>query len=107
MRSRRTLVLIITGALAIPLTSAQADVSSAKYHANQTTYGNPATSTVKPPPDGYELFFLETVGRHGSRSMTDTRAEKRAMAVWSAASRKGLLTTRGKRFDNDLREFQQ
>lgn len=88
--------------------TAQADlVSNAGFYANQTPYGDPATTSVLKPPAGYELFFVETVARHGARSMTDTVAEKRVLKVWNGASRRGALTTRGKKFDNDLRAFQK
>ncbi|AWB92662.1 histidine-type phosphatase [Aeromicrobium chenweiae] len=107
MRFRRLLVPLTVLAVGLPLASATADVSNARYYSNQTTYGNPASTKIVAPPAGYDMFFLETVGRHGSRAMTNSKAEKRALAVWSKASRKGKLTTRGKRFDNDLRAFQK
>lgn len=108
MRTRRRLLALTVAmtALAVPLSSARADVSNAKFYANQTPYGNPASSQVKAAPSGYDLFFLETVGRHGSRSMTNTDGEKRALAIWTTASRRGLLTTRGRQFAADLRSFQ-
>ncbi|QGG41808.1 histidine-type phosphatase [Aeromicrobium yanjiei] len=105
MRSWRLLVLLTGLAVALPATSVAADVSNARYYSNQTTYGNPASAKTVAPPSGYEMFFLETVARHGSRAMTNPNAEKRALSVWSTASRRGQLTTRGKRFDNDLRAF--
>lgn len=107
MRSRRLLVLLTGLAVGLPLTSASADVSNDRYYSNQTTYGNPASARTQAPPTGYDLFFLETVARHGSRAMTNPNAEKRALSVWSKASRQGRLTTRGKKFDNDLRAFQK
>lgn len=89
-------------------TTAQADlVSNDRFYANQTPYGDPAATAVLNPPTGYELFFVETIARHGARSLTDTVAEKRVLKVWKGASRRSALTTRGKRFDNDLRAFQK
>ncbi|MFI5428245.1 hypothetical protein [Aeromicrobium sp. UC242_57] len=107
----RTITHGLTAALAslALLTSAvQADAASSnRYYANQTPYGDPASTPVLSPPDGYQLFFLETVARHGARSQTDTAAEKRVLSVWKKASKKRALTSRGKRFDNDLRAFQK
>ncbi|KRC64034.1 hypothetical protein ASE12_04225 [Aeromicrobium sp. Root236] len=92
--------------LAALIGPAEADiVSNAHYYANQTPYGDPATTSVKAPPAGYELVFLENVGRHGSRSQTTADSENRALAVWNAAARQGKLTTPGKLFDDDLRKF--
>ena len=82
--------------LAALIGPAQADiVSNAHYYANQTPYGDPATTSIKTPPTGYELVFLENVGRHGSRSQTSTDSEKRALAVWNAAARQGKLMAVG------------
>jgi hypothetical protein len=81
-------------------------VSDDHAYANQTTYGDPATTPIRKPPPGYELVFLENVGRHGSRSQTGDDGEKRARAVWSAAARSGQLTSLGERFDDDLDAFQ-
>lgn len=109
MRSSRSVTLLaIVAALSLPLTGARADiVSNDRYYANQTPYGDPAGTSIVVPPAGYELFFVQNVGRHGARSLTSTRTEKRALAVWRAASRAGALTTRGKRFDDQLRTFQR
>lgn len=93
--------------LAALLGPAQADIVSDDHsYANQTPYGDPATTSIRTPPPGYELVFLETVARHGSRSQTTNDGEQRALAVWSAAAKKGQLTTAGKLFDDDLKKFQ-
>lgn len=93
--------------LAGTMAGARADIVSDDHHyANQTPYGDPASTSIRTPPSGYELMFLETVARHGSRSQTSNDGEQRALAVWSAASRKGALTTAGKLFDDDLKAFQ-
>nr|MCW2728077.1 hypothetical protein [Aeromicrobium sp.] len=110
MRTRRsiTLLTVAVAAMSLPLAGARADiVSNDRYYANQTPYGDPAGTAIVAPPAGYELFFVENVGRHGARSLTSTGTEKRALAVWKAASRKGALTTRGQKFDNQLRTFQR
>ncbi|MCW2830725.1 MAG: hypothetical protein JWP31_1417 [Aeromicrobium sp.] len=107
MRSRgTTTVLAAILAVTALAASAQADlVSNAHYYANQTPYGDPASTVVRTPPAGYELLFLETVARHGSRTLTSSGAEDRADAVWRTASSSGQLTTRGRQFDDDLHAF--
>jgi hypothetical protein len=103
---------LAAGSLAIvcvvgTMVGAQADiVSDDHYYANQTPYGDPATTSIKTPPPGYDLIFLENVARHGSRSQTNNDGEQRALAVWSSAAKKGQLTTAGKLFDDDLKKFQ-
>lgn len=100
------IISIIVSLLAL-IGPAQADiVSDDHYYANQTPYGDPAATSIRTPPAGYELVFLENVGRHGSRSQTSNDSEQRALAVWSAAAKKGQLTTNGKLFDDDLKKFQ-
>lgn len=110
MRSRRTLTLltVVVTALTLSLSGSHADiVSNDRFYANQTPYGNPASTSIVAPPPGYEIFFLQNVGRHGARSLTSNAAEKRALAVWRGAARKGALTTRGKKFDDQIRTFQR
>jgi hypothetical protein len=98
-----TLIVAILSSLA---SSAQADDSNdPRHYTNQLPYGNAATSQIKAPPAGYQVFFLETLGRHGSRTLTDSGQETRALSVWTAASKKGALTTRGQHFDNDVKAF--
>jgi hypothetical protein len=107
MRTRRTATLLTTAlvALALPLSSAHADGD--RGYANQTPYGDPVSTPIVAPPAGYDLFFVENVGRHGARSLTSSAAEKRALSVWKGASRRGALTARGKRLDNQIRAFQR
>ncbi len=111
MRSRRTAALATVTALVavtLPLSGATAETSpDYRYYANQTPYGDPATTPVVAPPAGYDLFFVENVGRHGSRSLTSSGAEKRALAVWRGAERRGALTTRGRTLDDRIRTFQR
>ncbi len=86
---------------------AQAEVSDAKHYTNQTPYGDPASSPiVKPADDNFKMFFIETIGRHGSRSLTSTSAETRALNLWYAAKKKNALTSNGKYFYGDLKAFQ-
>lgn len=103
-----TVITVALTSAALTLPGASADiVSNDKFYANQTPYGNPASTSIVAPPPGYSLFFLENVARHGSRSLTSTDREKRALAVWRTASRRGDLTTRGKKFAGQLRTFQR
>ena len=85
--------------------SASADEPEHDY-ANQTPYGTPKAK-VKAAPDGYEMFLLETVGRHGARSLTSDDTEQDALKIWRRASEQGGLTERGKKFAIDLAEFQE
>lgn len=109
MRNRRTASLLTTAlvALALPLSGAHAATGDDGRYANQTPYGDPASTPVVAAPAGYELFFVENVGRHGARSLTSTAAETRALAVWKGAARRGALTTRGTRLDDRIRTFQR
>ncbi|MEO6472831.1 MAG: histidine-type phosphatase [Aeromicrobium sp.] len=75
-------------------------------YANQAPYGNPKSSSIKSPPKGYSMFFLETLGRHGARSATSDSTEKRVLSVWQKASDKKQLTAVGQNFARDIRLFQ-
>jgi len=102
------LLALILAALTGVMTSQGAERTiDAHAYSNQTPYGNVATSSVKAPPAGYELFFLETVGRHGSRTLTTPNTEARALEVWSAAAAEDAVTPLGKEFAKDVKAFQQ
>ncbi len=72
---------------------------------NQTPYGTPDASVVA-PPEGYGLIQLQTVSRHGARSQTSDTVEKRVLALWEKARKKGKLTTLGKGLKADVQAFQ-
>lgn len=100
-----TAVLTALALLVVP--AASADVSNAGYFSNQTPYGDQASSSIATAPAGYSLNFLQTVGRHGARSLTSDAAEVRALALWNKARKKGALTTVGRGFARDLGTFQK
>lgn len=95
-------------ALAVSLVgAAQAVEPPESPYANQTPYVDPAaTPPVMTPPTGYKMVFIETVGRHGSRSMTSTTAESRALKIWNTAKANEQVTPVGESFDDDLAAFQ-
>ena len=95
-------VVTFTLAAFVPAASA----ASSDDYANQTPYGNPRDTAVRTPPKGYGLFFIETVGRHGARSLTTDGTERAALAVWNAAKKKKALTTVGLTLSRDIKRFQ-
>ena len=93
--------------LAITSTAQGETTIDAHAYANQTPSGNAAGSAIRQPPDGYRLRFVETVGRHGARTLTSSARERRSLAIWDRADRADALTSTGRRFAGDVREFQQ
>jgi len=87
---------------AVPSASAGPD----DYYVKERPYGNPKDSSVRTPPSGYTLFFIETVGRHGARSMVNDNTEQDVLRVWNAADDKNALTDTGKTLARDIKEFQ-
>lgn len=102
------LVAMIIAAFAGVAAQSQVGPSIDHHHyANQTPYGNAAAAPIKTPPKGYQLAFLETVGRHGARTLTNSGAERRSLSVWKRAAGQYATTSLGNRFAKDLRVFQQ
>ena len=83
-----------------------ASAGSGDAYANQTPYGNPSDTSVRKAPDGFSMFFIETVGRHGARSMTSDRTEKAALRIWDEAAKKKALTDTGTTLARDIKRFQ-
>lgn len=82
-----------------------ASATSSDDYANQTPYGTPDAS-VKTAPKGYSMIFLESVGRHGARSLTNDGPEKAALKLWQRAADEGALTDNGRDFARDVKTFQ-
>jgi hypothetical protein len=78
-----------------------------RSYANQTPYGSQATSTTRAAPDGYELRFVETVGRHGARTVTSSARERRTLKIWQRAEKQDALTELGRGLADDIRAFQR
>ena len=75
-------------------------------YVKERPYGNPNDTSVRTPPPGYTMFFIETVGRHGARSQVNDNSEQDALGVWGAADRKNALTDVGKTLARDIKRFQ-
>lgn len=67
-------------------------------------YGRP-TSSVVPVPDGFEPFYLQDVGRHGSRATVSSKPVKRVRALCRAAASDGGLTPLGADFCTDAQSL--
>jgi hypothetical protein len=85
-------------------TQAEASINDA-YYANQTPYGNVAASPIREAPAGYRLTFVETVGRHGSRTLTSSARERRTLQIWERAKKADALTNTGEAFADDVAAF--
>ena len=95
-----TLVLLVAGATTATAADPEND------YANQTPYGTPNAS-IQQAPDGYRMIFLETVGRHGARSLTNDGTEKNVLSLWQRASDQNALTDLGRTLKRDVEAFQQ
>lgn len=83
------------------------DLSSLlKLHLNKETPYAPAGDEIKAPPSGYSMFFIETMGRHGSRAETSDDEEQPVLDLWEEASAAGALTDLGSKLADDVKTFQ-
>jgi hypothetical protein len=79
---------------------------AAGMYGSEAPYGNAATSKVAKPPDGFTPFFIETIGRHGSRTATGDDEENRILKLWEQAKKQGALSENGKTLKRDIERFQ-
>ena len=82
------------------------NIESARIYASEAPYGNAATSKVRKPPEGYTLFFIETVGRHGSRAAVSAADENQVLKYWKQAKDADGLTENGEQLEEDIKRFQ-
>ena len=74
-------------------------------YGSEAAYGNAMTSKVVAPPKGYSLFFIETVGRHGSRASVDNDESIRVLKLWEQAKKADGLTENGENLKADIERF--
>ena len=79
---------------------------AAERYGSEAPYGNAASSKIAQPPEGYSLFFVETIGRHGSRAAVGAAEENRILKLWKKAEKQGALTEDGKNLKDDIERFQ-
>ncbi|MGH3458687.1 MAG: histidine-type phosphatase [Aeromicrobium sp.] len=79
---------------------------SARVLASEAPYGNAVSSKIVSPPKGYSLFFVETIGRHGSRTSISDADEKRVLRLWERGKDAGALTEVGEDLKRDIERFQ-
>ena len=96
-------VTIIAGAIPGPQ---DGNIRYAHLYGGEAPYGNAGSSKVVPPPEGYELFFVETIGRHGSRTATSAGPENRIIKLWEQAEAQNALTENGETLKRDIQRFQ-
>ena len=96
----------VVAAVALVALASSATADAEHDYANQTPYGTPDES-IKSAPQGYEMFFLETIGRHGARALTNDKSETGALEIWERAKQQGGLTENGKTFGRDIKLFQE
>lgn len=64
---------------------------------NHTTYLDENLPQLTPAPAGYEAFFIDHYGRHGSRWLSSETTYQRPVDLLRHAKRQGLLTEQGER----------
>ena len=93
---------IIAGAIPGPQAG---NGEAAQVYGSEAAYGNAATSEVVDPPKGYSLFFVETVGRHGSRTSVPSEEAPRILRLWEQAKKENALTETGEDLKADIERF--
>ena len=110
-------VLVLTGCAPEPPVAADAPSPSQTLAATPTAdplpqdpprtaygfyapYGQTTSSVVK-APRGFEPFYLQSIGRHGSRATVSSKPAKRVRALCTSATATGELTDLGAAFCAD------
>lgn len=78
---------------------------AARIYGSEAPYGNAASSKVVSPPKGYNLFFIQTVGRHGSRASVSKDESLDVLKLWEQAEKTDGLTENGEHLKGDIERF--
>lgn len=110
-----TLVLVIVAALGLTTPVASGDNSPDRgpsaltvltgIYSKDAPYAAPKP-TIKTPPEGYAMVFIENLGRHGSRASTSDADEDGVLEEWEDASDENALTPLGESLAADVKSFQ-
>jgi hypothetical protein len=98
-----TCVTILAGAIPGPQAG---NTLAGEMYGSEAPYGNASRSKIAEPPEGYTPFFIETIGRHGSRTATGSAEENRILKLWEKGNKQGALSENGKNLKNDIERFQ-
>lgn len=109
-----TLVLVIAAALGLTTPVASGDNSPERgpsaltvltgIYSKDAPYVAPKP-TIKAPPEGYAMVFIENIGRHGSRVSTSDADEDGVLEEWEDASNANALTPLGESLAADVKSF--
>jgi hypothetical protein len=95
-------VTLIAGAIPGPQAG---NLDAGRVYGSEAPYGNAASSEVLEPPKGYSLFFVQTVGRHGSRTSIPSEESDRILQLWEQAEKADALTETGEDLKADIEKF--
>ena len=84
-------ILAIMLTLFTPLSFAGMMISGSK-----TAYQYDARQSLTPAPSGYQAFYIDHIGRHGSRYISKAKYEDIAYKILALAEKNNQLTEKGK-----------
>ncbi len=100
---KRTIVVLLLTAFCTTTSAAQTPQEDIEKNnklsaSNHVAYGQVVDTTVQLslPPAGYEPFYIDHYGRHGSRWSTSKRTYESPVKILEVAERNGKLTDRGR-----------
>jgi multiple inositol-polyphosphate phosphatase / 2,3-bisphosphoglycerate 3-phosphatase len=80
--------------------------SANRYLATKTLY-HPQQEKYALPPAGYQPVFINYIGRHGTRFLTDPKDDETLMKILSQAASEDALTSTGYRLQRMMELFEQ
>ena len=112
MKTLFTLIMATAMTLSIQATTPREQVLSRlnRSASNHYCYPYPAEAalpTLTPAPAGYQPFYIDHYGRHGSRWLTSAKTYERPVEMLQRAHDKGVLTFQGERLLRLLEQVHQ
>lgn len=111
MKHLLTLLITFAALIAAARTTAQTEVTdnhrlSASNHTVYPITDDALAPTLTQPPAGYEPFFINHYGRHGSRWLSNKETYERPVEQLKKARRDGKLTPQGEQLLQVLEQVQ-
>ncbi len=107
MRRFITSIIVAAAAVVAIAGTSQEEIAArlTRSASNHTIYPETNLPALTPAPAGYEAFYIDHYGRHGSRWLTRQSSYQRPVDVLMKGHNDGLLTEQGERLLVTLRQI--
>lgn len=100
--SSAALVLAAAANIAALVAPSNAQSAELPHLTSKTPYSAPTSQHYSAPPEGYQIFMIQHIARHGSRGLSSADDDDLMLQLWQSARENGALTPLGERLGAEI-----